>query len=106
MINSHRRTLHGRSRKVKEGHGRSFPITVLTFQARKVRVGGGVVVSCRIILSNPVPQSLSSGLWTLDLGLGFGTLDLDLGLTIFEWCYADYDMYEHTSFTRHCCAFF
>ena len=32
---------HGRSRKVKEGHGWSFPITGLTFQVRKVRGGGG-----------------------------------------------------------------
>ena len=37
----------------------------------------------------PQSQSLSSGLWILDLGLGFGTwiwdldLGLDLGLTIF-----------------------
>ena len=30
---------HGRSRKVKEGHGWSFPITRLTFQVRKV-IGG------------------------------------------------------------------
>ena len=28
-----------------------------------------------------VSQSLSSGLWILDFGLGFGTQDLDLGLT-------------------------
>ena len=34
---------HGRSRKVKEGHGWSFPITGLTFQVRKVRGGGGGV---------------------------------------------------------------
>ena len=34
---------HGRSRKVKEGHGWSFPITGLTFQMKKV-MGGGVVV--------------------------------------------------------------
>ena len=31
----------GRSRKVKEGHVRSFPITRLTIQVRKVRGGGG-----------------------------------------------------------------
>ena len=33
----------GRSRKVKEGHGWSFPFTGLTFQVRKVMggVGGG-----------------------------------------------------------------
>ena len=34
---------HVRSRKVKEDHGLSFPITRLTFQVRKV-IGGGVVV--------------------------------------------------------------
>ena len=33
----------GRSRKVKEAHGWSFPITGLTFHVRKV-TGGGVVV--------------------------------------------------------------
>ena len=33
---------HGRSRKVKEGHGLSLPINGLTFQVRKV-IGGGVV---------------------------------------------------------------
>ena len=33
----------GRSRKVKEGHGWSLPITGLTFQVRKVRGGGGGV---------------------------------------------------------------
>ena len=32
----------GRSRKVKEGHGWSFPDTRLTVQVRKV-IGGGVV---------------------------------------------------------------
>ena len=31
----------GRSRKVKEGHGWSFPITGLTFKMRKVIGGGG-----------------------------------------------------------------
>ena len=30
-----------RSRKVKEGHGWSSPITGLTFQVRKVMCGGG-----------------------------------------------------------------
>ena len=57
---------HGRSRKVKEGHGWSFPITGLTFQVRKVMCGGGVVVvggcvACRIIVSAPVPVPF---LWT------------------------------------------
>ena len=61
--------------KVKEGYGRSFPITGLTFQVRKVR--GGCWLPCRIIVSAPVPVSF---LWTLDFG--FGTSDLDLGLTI------------------------
>ena len=32
---------HRRSWKVKEGHGRLFPITGFTFQVRKVRGGGG-----------------------------------------------------------------
>ena len=34
---------HGRSKKDKEGHGWSFPITRLTYKVRKVRcgVGGG-----------------------------------------------------------------
>ena len=43
--------------------------------------GGGGVVACRIIVSAQ-SQSLSSGLWILDLGLGFGTWlwDLDFGL--------------------------
>ena len=61
---------HGRSRKVKEGHGWSFPITRLTFQVRKVIGGvGGGCVACRIIVSSPVPVPF---LWTLDLGIGFG----------------------------------
>ena len=65
------------SRKVKEGHGWSFPITRLTFQVRKVRGGGVVVVACRIILSAPVPLLF---LWTSDLGFGTWICDLDLGL--------------------------
>ena len=32
---------HGRSRKVKEGHGWSFPITRATLQVKKVMSGGG-----------------------------------------------------------------
>ena len=72
----------GRSRKVKEGHGWSFPITGLTFQVRKVRGGGGgvggwLVVTCRIIFSAPVPFPF---LLTLDLGFGTWIWDLDLGL--------------------------
>ena len=31
----------GRSRKVMDGHGWSFPITGLTFPVRKVMCGGG-----------------------------------------------------------------
>ena len=69
---------HVRSRKVKEGHGWSLPITRLTFQMRKVKGGVGcwpVGLYCQ-----PQSHSLSSGLWIweLDLGLGFGTgLELD-----------------------------
>ena len=60
---------HSRSLKVKEGQGRSFPITGFTFQVRKVigEVVGGVVVACRIIVSAPVPVPF---LWTLDFGSG------------------------------------
>ena len=52
-----------------------FPITGLTFQVIKGMCGWPVGLKCQ-------PQSLSSGLWILDLGLGFGTWiwDLDLGL--------------------------
>ena len=73
--------VHGRSRKVMEGHGWSFPITRFTFQVRKVRggVGGLVVVACRIIVSAPVPVPF---LWTLGLGLGNWIWDLDLGLDL------------------------
>ena len=56
---------HGRSRKVIEGHGRSFPITRLTFQVRKVMVGG-----VGGLLGYIQPHSLSSGLWIWDLDLG------------------------------------
>ena len=82
---------HGRSRKVKEGHGWSFPITGLTFQGRKVTGGwwGGVVVACRIILSAPVPFLF---LWTLDFGFGTWIWDLDLGpgfgTWIWDWTWA------------------
>ena len=68
---------HRKSWKVMEGHGRSFPDTRLTFQVRKVMGGWGgwwpVGLYCQ-------PQSLSSGLWTLNLGLRFGTWIWDLGL--------------------------
>ena len=60
MIKSHRRSLN-----VMEGHRRSFPITRLTFQKRKVmdEWGGVVVMACRITVSAPVPvESHSSGL--------------------------------------------
>ena len=77
--------VQGRSRKVKEGHGWSFPITGLTFQGRKVTGGG--VVACRIILSVPFPF-----LWTLDLGFGTWIWDLDLGpgfgTWIWDWTWA------------------
>ena len=65
---------HKRSYKVIEGQGRSFPVTELTFQMRKVMGGwgdgGGGVVACMTKLSAQVPIPF---LWTLDLGLGFGT---------------------------------
>ena len=46
MIKEHRRSWkvkegQGRSRKVMDGHGWSFPITGLTFQVRKVMGGWG-----------------------------------------------------------------
>ena len=72
---------HGRSRKVKEGHGWSLPINGLTFQVRKF-IGGGVVVGwwvcglCRIIVSAPVPVPF---LRTLDFGFWTWIWDLDLG---------------------------
>ena len=60
-----------------EGHGRSFPITRLTFQVRKV-IGGGVVVVGGGLQNYIV--SLSPSPFPLDLGLGFGT-----GLTIVKY---------------------
>ena len=72
----------GSSRKVKEGHGWSFPITRLTFQMRKV-MGGVVVggcVACRIIISAPVPF-----LRTLDFGFGTWIWDLDFELGFRTW---------------------
>ena len=75
---------HGRSWVVKEGHGWSFPITILTFQVRKVMGGGGWwwvvvgVVACRIIVSAPV--TTVPFLWILDLGFGSWIWDLYLGL--------------------------
>ena len=62
---------HRRSQKVMEGHGRSFPITRLTFQVRKVMVGG-----VGGLLGYIQPHSLSSGLWIWDLDF------VDLGWTI------------------------
>ena len=68
-----------------EVHGWSFPETTLTFQVRKV-MGGWVVVTCRIIVSAPVPVPF---LWTLDFDseLGFRTWiwDLDLGPWTWTW---------------------
>ena len=58
---------HGRSWKVMEGLGRSFPDTRLAFPVRKVKGGGGVV-SCRIIVS-PQSQSLVIG-FSLQAGCG------------------------------------
>ena len=66
---------HRRSWKVMEGHGGSFPITGLTFQVRKVMVGG--CVASRIIVSAPFPVPF---LWTLDFGFRTCILDLGLGL--------------------------
>ena len=68
-----------------EGQGRSFSITGLTFQVRKVIGGwGGGWVACRIILSAPVTfpflwtLDFEFWIWDLNLGLGFGTgLGLD-----------------------------
>ena len=74
----------GRSRKIKEGHGWSFPITRLTFQGRKVTGGVVVVVvACKIIVSAPVPFLF---LWTLD----FNFLDLNmwLGFGTWNWTWA------------------
>ena len=51
--------------KVKEGHGRSFPITGLTFYVKKVMGGGWPVWLQYQPQSIPVPF-----LWTLDLNLG------------------------------------
>ena len=70
---------HRRSWKVTEGHGWSFPITRLTFLVSKVI--GGWVGWCWLpvrLYCQPQAYSLSSGLWILDLGLGFGNgLGLD-----------------------------
>ena len=59
--------------KVMEGHGRSFPITRLTFQLRKVIGGWPVGLYCS---PSPSPFPLDFGFWIWDLDLG-----LDLGLT-------------------------
>ena len=68
---------HGRSWKVIDGHGWSFPITGLTIHVRKVMCGGGGgVVACRIILSAPVPVPF---LWTFDFGFGTWIWDLNSG---------------------------
>ena len=62
--------------KVKEGHGRSFPITKLTSQVRKFMGGGRWSVG---LYCQPQSQAFSSRLCILDLGLGFGTgLGLDI----------------------------
>ena len=74
---------HGRSRKVKEGHEWSFPITGLTFQVRKVI--GGWVVGPVGLYCHPQSHSFSFGLWILDLGLGFGTW---IWTWIWDWTWA------------------
>ena len=75
---------HGRSRKVKEGQGRSW----MVFSHHWIDISGEksywwwVVVgwvACRIIVSAPVPFLF---LWTLDLGFGIWIWDLDLGLDL------------------------
>ena len=73
----------GRSSKVKEGHGWSFPITGLTFQGRKVTggwwvVGWGGGLQDYSVSPSPIPFPLDFGFWIWDLDLG-----LDLGLTIY-----------------------
>ena len=65
---------HGRSWKVKEGHGWSFPITGLTFQVRKViggwGGGGGGLQDYSVGPSHsPSPLDFGFGIWDLDLGL-------------------------------------
>ena len=66
---------------VKEGQGRSWMDHQIDISGEKGYVWGGewwpVGLQCQ-----PQSQTLSSGLWTLDLGLGFRTWiwDLDLGL--------------------------
>ena len=82
--------VHGRSRKVKEGQGRSWKVFshhYIDISGEKSYgwVGWGGVVACWIIVSAPVPIPF---LWNLHLG--FGTLiwdlnlGLDLGLTIIK----------------------
>ena len=78
MTKGHRRSR--KVRKVKEGHGWSFPITRLTFQVRKV-MGGGGCVACRIIVPVPAPVPVPF-LWTLHFGFGTWIWDLDLGLDL------------------------
>ena len=60
-----------------EGHGRSFPITRLTFQVRKVMDGGGGGGGLLDYSVSPSPSSVplvfEFRLWTL-------VLDLNLGL--------------------------
>ena len=53
-----------------------FPYTGLTFQVRKVMVGG--CVASRIIVSAPFPVPF---LWTMEFGFGTWFWDLDLGLS-------------------------
>ena len=65
----------GRSRKVKEGHGWSFPITRLTFQVRKVIGGGGWWggdLLYYIVSLSPSPFPLDFGFRILYLGVGLG----------------------------------
>ena len=75
-----------------EGHGRSFPITIVTFQVKKV-MGGDL--------------GFGTWIWDLDLGPGSGTwiwdldLGLDLGLTIIALMKVRYWRYRHLDDSFH-----
>ena len=54
---------HGRSWKVKEGHGWSFPITGLTLQVRKVMGGWGGGLLDYSVSPSPSPFPLDFVFW-------------------------------------------